>query len=285
MGRIGVAALAASLLLLAVACGERREPTGPTVQLYPVTVQDARDQRLVVQAPPSRIVALDDGASMIVRALGRRAAGGVITNAGNLDIARLRRLHPDLIVATETGGEEDLSRAAQATKAPVYLAPADSVKGLEHAVTQLGLVLGRPVAARNLVRTIEQKRERVERTLRNAPPVSVFVDTGYFTTVSDQSLTGDLIRIAHGRNVAGSTPGSAPFDLDELRRTNPDVYLATSDANVTLADLRKDPRTRALRAVRSGRFATIDENLLVAGPHVGDALLQIARLLHPDAFR
>jgi len=135
------------------------------------------------------------------------------------------------------------------------------------------------------VRKIEDDRRKVERALAKAPAVSVFVDTGYFTTVSDQSLAGDLIRIAHGRNVAGSSQGSAPFDLDALRQADPDVYVATSDANVSLADLRKDPRTRGLRAVRRGRFATVDASLLLPGPRVGDALLAIARLLHPDAFR
>ena len=52
----------------------------------------------------------------------------------------------------------------------------------------------------------------------------------------------------------------------------------------TLADLRKNPATHRLRAVRGGRFVVLDENLLVPGPRIGDGLDQVARLLHPDAF-
>jgi hypothetical protein len=37
--------------------------------------------------------------------------------------------------------------------------------------------------------------------------------------------------------------------------------------------------------VIKGAFATIDVTLLDPGPQVGDALLAIARLLHPNAIR
>jgi ABC-type Fe3+-hydroxamate transport system substrate-binding protein len=72
--------------------------------------------------------------------------------------------------------------------------------------------------------------------------------------------------------------------VDDLLRLDPQVYLATSDAEVTLKDLRSG-RTRKLRAVRNGRFAIANQALLQAGPRIGDGLMQVARLLHPDAFR
>ena len=46
----------------------------------------------------------------------------------------------------------------------------------------------------------------------------MFVDTGLFTTVSDQSLIGDVIREAHGTNVAGAAAEAGPV---ELRRPAP----------------------------------------------------------------
>jgi hypothetical protein len=35
--------------------------------------------------------------------------------------------------------------------------------------------------------------------------------------------------------------------------------------------------------VRTGRFATLPADASVAGPQAGQALAQIARILHPDA--
>jgi ABC-type Fe3+-hydroxamate transport system substrate-binding protein len=125
----------------------------------------------------------------------------------------------------------------------------------------------------------------VDTRLARVPRVSVFVDTGFFTTVSDQSLIGDVIGEARGTNVAGPTAESGPVDISELARLDPDVYLAVSDTGLTLADLRRNPLTRKLRAVRKHRFVVADADLLQPGPGIGEGLEEVARLLHPNAFR
>jgi len=49
MGRVALAPLLLAVALVATACGERSEPTGPDVSLYPVTIQTGRDRPLVVE--------------------------------------------------------------------------------------------------------------------------------------------------------------------------------------------------------------------------------------------
>jgi iron complex transport system substrate-binding protein len=281
MGR--VAALAALLLVLGgTACGERSEPTGPDAGLYPVTVTSERP--VIVTAPARRIVVLDPAAEQILDGLGAGRRVVLRETDGNFDVRAVRRARPDLIVASPEANERDLSRAASATGARVYTAPGDSIRQVERAITQLGLLTGAPVAARKLVRRIEDRRDQVAERLARVADVSVFVDTGFLNTVPDQSLIGDVLREAHGTNVFGATAEAGPVDVADLLRLDPQVYLATSDAEVTLKDLRTGP-TRKLRAVHNGRFAIADANLLQPGPRIGAGLLRVARLLHPDAFR
>jgi iron complex transport system substrate-binding protein len=280
MGR--VAALAAVALLLgATACGERKEPTGPDAGLYPVTVTTERP--VVVEARAKRIAVLDAGAASILDGLGVGRRVVLRETDGNVDVRAVRRARPDLIVASPDANERDLSQAASKT-ARVYTTPGDSIRQVERAITQLGLQTGTPVAARRLVQRIENRRRQVADRLARVADVSVFVDTGFLNTVPDQSLTGDVLREAHGTNVFGSNSEAGPVDVDDLLRLDPQVYLATSDAEVTLKDLRSG-RTRKLRAVQNGRFAIANEALLQPGPRIGDGLMQVARLLHPDAFR
>jgi iron complex transport system substrate-binding protein len=240
---------------------------------------------MAIAGPARRIAVLDAPSEQIVRALGAGSRIVEVAPPNAIDFPGLRRAKPDLVVASDDVSDEDLSHAARITHANVYSAPGDSIRQVEQAITQLGLLTDEPVQARALVRTIERKRRTVDNALARVPTVDVFVDTGLLTTVPDQSLIGDVIQEAHARNVAGDAAEAGPVDPAELARLDPDVYVVTSDTMTTLSDLRKNPQTRKLRAVRNGRFVVLDAGLLVPGPRIGDGLVQVARLLHPDAFR
>jgi ABC-type Fe3+-hydroxamate transport system substrate-binding protein len=284
VGRVAAAAAAAALLLVATACGERSEPTGGRAGLYPVTITTG-DRPITIGAPAGRIAVLDAPAESIVRGLGAGSRIVFQTPETAIDFAALRRAKPDLIVASSAADERGLSRAGSITGAEVYTTPDDSIRQVERAITQLGLLTGTPIQARGLVRTIERKRRAVDLAVGRTTPVTVFVDTGLLTTAPDQSLIGDVIREAGARNVAGSAAEAGPIDPRELARLDPDVYVVTSDTMITLDDLRTNPHTRRLRAVREGHFVVLDSALLAPGLRIGDGLEQAARLLHPDAFR
>ena len=257
------------------------------MRVYPVRVTDARDRPIRVDTRPARIAALTPAAREILVALGAgkrivTTREGFFDGKGRLVLARLKALKPDLVIAAQDSGDE---RALGSLGVPVYFAPQNSIRDVEHAITQLGLLAGAPVAARMLVHRIELTRQTVVARVAKTPRVSVFVDTGFFTTLPDTTLVGDLIREAHGRDVSGPTPAPGPFSIARLSELDPDAYVATSAGGTTLEQLRRDPHAKRLRAVRNGRFAVIASNLLLPGPQVGQALAEIARILHPDAFR
>jgi ABC-type Fe3+-hydroxamate transport system substrate-binding protein len=202
----------------------------------------------------------------------------------SVDVADLPDLRPDLVVAPSDTDEKTLSQADGAG-APVYVTPDRSVTEIERAITQLGLIVAEPSAARRRVREIERRRRRVNRLLRRSRPATVFVDRGGFTSASDSSLIGDLIREAHGRNVAGDVPDGLQLTVRQLRARDPEVYVTVAGAGATLKQLQRGPRTKKLQAVRKGRVVTIDERLLMPGPNIGVGIEVLARALHPDAVR
>ena len=287
-GRLAPALAAATLVIGASACGERSEPTGPASELYPVTVSVSGDQPLVLHRPARRIAVIAPSVRSLIVALGGRhlIVGAPVSPNGSVLIGALRSLQPDLVVASSASDSRELERVARTVGGtPIYIAADDSIRGVERAITQLGLITGEPAAARTLVHEIESKRQLVDAKLAGKQPVSVFLDTGFFTTVSDQSLIGDLLREARATNIAGETPQVEPFDLGDLALANPSFYIATSDSGTTLAGLRRNRRTRKLDAISKGRFAIVDASLLAPGPAVGQAIVELASLLHPDAFR
>lgn len=241
-----------------------------------MTVTSA-ERSVEIPAPPKRIVVLDGGPVSILEAIGAgdrvRATGVEAREAGFLE--------PDLVVAPSSADERMLSRAT-AAGAPVYVASDTSITEVERAITQLGLIVAEPAAARRLVRDIEERRQQIARRLRGVPRTRVFVDLGRRASAPDESLLGDLIREAGGLNVAGSSRG-VRLTVDQLLARNPAVYVSAGGAS--LAQLRKGTRTRNLQAVRTGRVVTVDERLLRPGPEIGRGVEALARAIHPDAFR
>jgi ABC-type Fe3+-hydroxamate transport system substrate-binding protein len=261
------AAIAVVALLLLTGCGQRSEPTGAKVNLYPVTVEQPSGPPIVVASKPGSVAAMTPQAATLLSSILDRP----VEPTGSPGDA-------ELVVMTP----ESLSKRT----ARVYVAPDESIDDVERALTELGLLLDRPIRARQLVAAIQATREAVRKRLRGVKRVKVFVDTGFFTTVSTHSLLGNLIAEGGGKNIAGAAPQAGPFPVSKLRTADPDFYLATADSGTKLADLRRDPRTRDLKAVREdGHFAILGAKVLEPGGDVGKQLLAIARYLHPDAFR
>jgi len=283
--RLALLPVALALLLAGTACGERSEPTGALVQSFPVTVQGGGDKPTVVQSAPKRIVPVGPGPRSVLAALGlgKRVVTVNDTLVGLPLVGAIRRARPDLIVASSNTDPLDLARARSASGAAVYVEPDSSVDDVVQAIGEIGLLTGKPVDARRLTGRIEAQRRAVAKAIAGKPLVTAFVDTGGFSTISSRSLLGDLLDLARGSSVAGTSPEQGPFPISRLRQLDPDVYLATADSGRTLQQLRTRAGARKLRAVRTGRFAVLPADVSVPGPGVGRALEQVAQILHADA--
>ena len=281
--RLALVPVAALLLFAGTACGERSEPTGALVESYPVTVQGTGDAT-VVNGVPKRIVPVGVAPRQILKSLGLGKRTVTVDDAlvGLPLVDAIRRAKPDLIVAAAETDPLDLARARSATHAAVYVEPSGSIGNVVQAIGDIGLLTGRPVEARRLTARIEAKRQAVAKTVAGSPLVTAFVDTGGFATISSRSLLGDLIELAHGKSVAGASPEQGPFPVQRLLELDPDAYLATAGSGLTLRQLRARAGVRRLKAVRSGRFAVLPEDATIAGPRVGEALEQVAQILHPQ---
>ncbi|MBD0291354.1 MAG: ABC transporter substrate-binding protein [Thermoleophilia bacterium] len=290
-----VTALAAVTVLVA-ACGERAEPLARDIPPYPVTVAGARERPLILRGPPERVVALAPGVAELAGALGagRRIVGApadvvvrgapraarVVSPAGLVDVAGVVRLRPDLMLAGEATPADPLDAIADETRAPVYVQPEQSLRDVRQAMLEVALLLGDPPRGRVLAANLLRRIDDVERRADGLAPVPVFLDLGFNTTVPPRSLAADLVRTAGGRPLGTSRAGR-PLGDCRVRRLRPAVVLV-------LDGIARRPfaRRRCRGAPRfRGRIVELPADLvLTPGPRVGNALLAVARALHPNAF-
>lgn len=282
----GLAAVGVALALLGAACGERSEPTGATVPTpYPLTVQLASEEPVEIASAPQRVLPVSASAAAIIDALGKRSLVPNAAATGRLRPYPVRAIAgtpADLVLGSQANDANALQAAAEGAGTPLVVLADSSIAGLQQSILQIGLVLGAGVEARELVRRIDDSLAEVKERLRGSEPVRVFVDTGFTIPVPDDSFAGELLRAAGAVNIAGNAE-PAPFGVRELKAAEPDWYLATEASGSTLESLRETPGLGDLAALQEGRFAVVPGSLFQPTPDIGDAILELFGILHPDA--
>jgi iron complex transport system substrate-binding protein len=288
----------AAVVVLALAtsgCGIKSEPTG-ALPPFPQTSSDGFNREVEVNSAPKRIVTLDPGLSETVAALGlgsrlvgrsgqeprhfKHRAPVVLEANGQPSVKKLRKLQPDLILATPDveGTPAAADSLATSVGAEVYVSNPTSVRGVENDLQQIGALTDTRDRAQQLVDGLAKEQHRVSRAVRGQQPVPVFVDLGFRNTISPTGLAANLIALAGGRNIAADSPQGKAVPSGVLRKGAPQVYLVAASSGLTLQDLRKQRATRTLPAVKAGNVFVVPDSMLTeGGPGVARALATIAR--------
>jgi iron complex transport system substrate-binding protein len=291
----------ALLALLCCSCGFKHEPTGP-LAAYPQTVRDAIGHEVRIDTAPRRIVSLDPGMTAAMYSLGAQkllvGRSGqetypkkalrlpVMTQNGKPDTKAIIKAGPDVVLVPLSMAPTvaDVDALQRKVAAVVYVVGASSVAGVENDITELGLITNHASAGRRLAAHIQSSAATIERAVAGQTPARAFVDLGFSYTIDPASITGDMLRLAGGQNVASEVDPSRPVTNAELASLAPDVYISQAQQGATLAELKHHKGTAKLPAVTQGRVVQLPGSVLTEdGPRVASALAQIAKALHPDA--
>ena len=172
---------------------------------------------LVVTGGPVRLLAR----------LGVRAA----VAPEDVTVARIRAAHPDLVVvgpgvtAREAKRNETFIRELDV---PVFVMPGARLPDVERGAVALGLLTNNAEAGRSLAISLRRQREDIAKTLSTVPPLTVYVDAGFGTSIQRTTLLARLSPSPAGGSSARptgsrrSTPrpstGSTPTPTSRPRR-------------------------------------------------------------------
>jgi iron complex transport system substrate-binding protein len=269
---------------------------------------------LVPQTPstPQRIVSLVPSVTEMLFAIG--AGDAVIavssfdnyppavasrTKVGGLvdpDFERILSLRPDLVIVY--GSRNPIAERLARASIPVFTYQHSGLADVVSSMRELGARVGRGEAANARAAEIERQIAGIRtRTAGLARPKTMLVferETDSLRSMFGSGGVGffhDMLQVAGGTNVFAEVPReSIQITTEQAIAKAPDVILEfRSGPGWTPARaLREREAWRTLGsmpAVRNGRVhILIDEMLSIPGPRVADAILAIAKVLHPGVF-
>jgi iron complex transport system substrate-binding protein len=260
---------------------------------------DSRGKRLVLAAPPSRIVSLSPGTTEMLFALGLRgrivadtsycdypAEAKLLPKIGDVDtsVEKVAAQSPDLIVADATANRRAIE-PLERLKLPVFTVPQANLAETLLALKSLGGITGQTAEADKLIHSLQARIDTVRRLVHSEklkPAVLDIVQTEPLMVVGSDNFMDDLISLAGGNNVGRAAgKGWAALSPERVVTLRPDVILAGRSA---AGAIRRRPGWAGVPAVRANALYSLRSETARPGPRTVDAIEELARLLHPRAF-
>ena len=291
------------IVLIAALAAVHAAPTCVAAPSSPArAVTDDNGRSVTVPAPPLRIASLSPGATEMLFAAGageevvatveysdvpaeaRRVPR--IGDAVSIDLERLVRIHPDVVVAWPSGGNPAQREKIARLGIPVYEQEARRLADLAPSLRHLGQLAGTGPRAEAAARSIETRLAALERTYGGSaagahPRVLLEIWNRPLYTVGGRHLMTDALELCGARNVFADLPEPGPVvDIEAVIARDPDIIIAAGPPGESAAWLSDWKRFGTLKAVRNGRLLAFEDQALSRlGPSVLDATEALCRAI------
>ncbi|MGM9489458.1 cobalamin-binding protein [Ideonella sp. YS5] len=252
----------------------------PLAGAQPVSVVDDSGHTIRLSRPAQRVITLGPHLTEQVFAVG----GGaqlvgvsrfsdfpaearklpVIGDAAAVHHEQIAGLKPDLVLVWRTGFPERARAPLQALGIPVFESEIRSIPELASSLRRIGVLLGHPDAGEAQARRVEQQWAKLQADHAGRQPVRVFYQLWHqpLLTVNREHLISQAIAACGGVNVFGELPTFTPtVSWEAAVQRNPQV-IAMAGAPSDHPEKGEWPRFPQVEAVKTGRFAMIDGDLI-----------------------
>jgi iron complex transport system substrate-binding protein len=188
----------------------------------------------------------------------------VVGDAAAVHHEQIASLKPDLILVWRTGFPERTRAPLQALGVPVFESEVRSVAELASSLRRVGILFGHADEGEAQARKVEQQWARLQAEHAARKPVRVFYQLWHqpLMTVNREHLISQAITACGGVNVFGELPAFTPtVSWEAAVRRNPQV-IAMAGAPGDHPEFGEWPRFPQVEAVKAGRFALIDGDLI-----------------------
>ncbi|HEY2963747.1 MAG TPA: cobalamin-binding protein [Pyrinomonadaceae bacterium] len=295
--------LAAALLLAtALACAPANDSNTPAATQQ---ITDDIGRSVTLPARVDRVITLAPNLTEIMFAVGAgdRLVGNTtycdyppeaknVAKVGDTlhpSLERMIALKPQVVIVSTASQLEVFTQQLQNQNIPVFVTDPHDLDGVFRSIEQIGRIAGHEQQANALVQKLRERTSAVEQAVKQAKPVRVFYQLSAepLYTAGHDSFVTDLMRRAGAISVTADVPGAWPkYSTESALAAKPDAIILPTRGSMGVANSNVAEALRNSPAVQAGRVYKInDDHLVRPGPRAVDGLEEMARALHPEAFK
>ncbi len=269
-------------------------------------VTDETGRHVAVPVDVRRIVSLAPNLTETIYALGAQDRLVGVTNycdyppdalkktkigtALNPSLEAIVGLKPDLVLATTAIDRLETVQALERLGISVYATDPHTVDGILVSIRNVGEVIGSPQQGDALAASLASRLVQIKLHLAGSAPRRILfvVWEKPLITMGKNTFLADAVRRAGGESVIDLNQNWPTVSLEEAVRQQPDALVFASgdpqNSEKEYANLSTEPGWRVLHAVEQRQIITVSDAIARPAPRLIDAIEELARALHPDAF-
>lgn len=285
-----------------------------TTQNAAITITDFSKRKINFAQSPQRIVALSNGDMDIVYALGGTVVGRPNSNGPavvsaaeqveqigsthEVDLEKITFLQPDVVLGNYPMNEKDIP-AIEGIGSKLILTGANSIQDIQSQITLFGQLLQQEAKAKQLNQQIQDHIKQLSQSASTAPKPKVLLvygAPGTYMAALPNSLSGNILEVAGGSNIASDLPGLQNFpqyaqlNTEQVVQSNPDYIMIMTHGNTDevkagfLKEMQNNPAWSSIQAVQNNHVEVLPSDLFGTNPgtRVTDALDLIHQALYSE---
>lgn len=268
------------------------------------TLADMAGRELVLDAPLTRVIALNPADCEILYALGAQdvlvgrgeycnypedvLSLPSVNSGAQTNIEQILALQPEVIIMSKMAQTVEQVEALEKAGVRVVISDAQSLEGVYEAIALLGELTGREEAAEALAQemrsgfdAIRQQAQTIEKTVYfEVSPL----EWGLWTSGKDTFLD-ELAQIVGLTNAFSDVTGWAEISQEQVLERDPDYIVTTAayygEGELPVDEIASREGWQDLRAVKNGAIYNADADMTSRpGPRLLDAAQALADFVH-----
>jgi iron complex transport system substrate-binding protein len=311
------------ILLLTIgalaACGEQKETAkneGNSTSeqkgeetAFPVTIKDALDNEVTIDAKPEKIVSLIPSNTEIAFALGLGEQVVGVSDFDNypeeaeakekiggmeINIEKIISLQPNLVLAhaSAMNGTEGLQQLRDAGLTVLVINDAQKFEQIYDSIAMIGKATGENEKAEELIKSMQDKLAEIKvKAAEIKEKKKVFVEVSpapeVFTT-GKNTFMDDMITLINAENIANDQEGWIKIDQEVMIERNPDVIITTYGYYTENAAEQVLSRQgwENVNAIKNKQVIDVDSDRVTrSGPRIVEGVEDLAKAVYPEVFK